>query len=324
MIQLRLWIGKGSRHLRWPGRNVLSGRALDSWRGRLPYMGVLAILAAVAIETFLVEPNRVVLERIEIPIWNLPPEFDGYRIAVLSDLHYPRWTTRAFIQRAVALANRFSPDLIAIPGDICDVPMRAQGFVPSLAGLFDGAHTKDGIVAVLGNHDHWIDVESVRRELEVSTPIRLIENTSILLERAGAFLAIGGVGDHWEGVVAPERVFDGVSDDVPRLLLSHNPDLADEMTANVRVDLMISGHTHGGQLCLPFGRALSVPSRYGNRFRAGLVQGHCHRVYVSRGVASAHRARFLCPPEVTAITLRRSEDPRIAPGGVTTIQPHVR
>jgi predicted MPP superfamily phosphohydrolase len=290
-----------------------SGLSSRERQRRTMWAAVSACLIAAAVDAFLIEPKRLVFERVDIPIWNLPEAFDGYRIAILADLHYPRWTSAEDIQRAIALANAFEPDLIAIPGDICDKMRHKPAKIPNLSGLFDNARATDGIVGVLGNHDHWFHAESIRRELAKNTPVKLIENTSICVERAGALLAIGGVGDLWDGIVAPERTFAGVPLHVPRILLSHNPDLAEEMRDNVRVDVQLSGHTHGGQVCIPFGPALKVPSRYGNKFRAGLVRGKHHRVYISRGVASERHIRFLCPPEVTGVTLRTSNDPRLAP-----------
>jgi predicted MPP superfamily phosphohydrolase len=259
-----------------------------------------------ALDAFLLEPNWLKWERIDVPIAGLPSAFDGYRIALLADLHYPRWTNRAFVRRALTLANKFDPDLLAIPGDICDRHPYQDAFVPSLAGLFDMARTRDGIVATLGNHDHGMGAAGLRRELAAHTPVRLIENRAILIERDGQQIAVGGVGDLWDGIVAPFQAFADVPPGIPRLLLSHNPDVAEFISPDVHVDLMLSGHTHGGQVRFPFGPAPHVGSRYGNKFRAGLVQGKGCRVYVTRGVCSARHVRFWCPPEVTGITLRRA------------------
>ncbi len=280
---------------------------------RLAAFGIAACVLAAAVDAFFIEPKRLVLERVDIPIFNLPEAFDGYRIAILADLHYPRWADAAFVHKAVALANSFEPDLIAIPGDICDKESDKPAPIPDLSGLFDDARAADGVVGVLGNHDHWFHADSVREELAANTPIKLIENTSITLERAGELLAIGGVGDLWHGVVSPECAFAGVPPHVPRILLAHNPDFAEEMTADIRVDLQLSGHTHGGQVCIPFGQAMAMRriSNYGDKFRAGVVGGKHHRVYISRGIASANHLRFCCPPEVTGITLRTSNDPRL-------------
>ena len=274
----------------------------------VPYVAA-GVAAACALDTFLIEPRLLKWERIEVPIVNLPAAFDGYRIALLADLHYPRWTNQAMIRRALALANKFDPDLLAIPGDICDqrpLQVRQNPSAPSLAGLFDAVQTRDGIVATLGNHDHQMNAAHIRRELAAHTPIRLIENKAVLIERDGQHIAVGGVGDLWEGIVAPYQAFADVPPGIPRLLLSHNPDVAEFISPNVRVDLMLSGHTHGGQVRIPFGPAPRVGSRYGNKFRAGLVQGKGCRVYVTRGVCSTRHLRFWCPPEVTGITLRRA------------------
>ncbi len=278
----------------------------------LTAVGIAACLVGLAVDSRFIEPRRICLERIDIPIWNLPVAFDGYRIAIVSDLHYPRWTTREFIHRGLAVANGFQPDLIAVLGDVCDLGFNEPAEIPILAGLFDSACATDGLVGVLGNNDHRFDMQQLRREFAVHTPIRLIENTSICLARGGEMLVIGGIGDLAHGLVAPERTFLGVPPHVSRVLLSHNPDMADQMPANIQVDIQLSGHTHGGQICLPFGRAIVVPSRYGNKFRAGLVRGKRNRVYISRGVASSHHIRFCCPPEVSGITLRRSTDLRHA------------
>lgn len=271
---------------------------------------LLCCLAAIlALDAFFIEPNWLSLEIIEIPIEGLPDSFDGYRIALLSDFHYPRAVEVDFLRKAVALANTFHPDLVALTGDFCDNNRDDPHSVPHLSGLFDGFEALDGIVGVLGNHDHWIGADGIRKEITNHTPIRLIENQSFSIEREGHAIAIGGIGDLWEGVIDVQRTFAGLPDTMPRILLSHNPDTAEELDRAIRVDLQLSGHTHGGQVRIPFGPALKIPSRYGNKFRAGLVQGHSHRVYVTRGVCSVRHVRFWCRPEVTGIILRQAVSP---------------
>ena len=272
----------------------------------VPYVvaGIAGTVAACAVDARFIEPRRLVLERRDIPIARLPPAFDGYRIAIMSDFHYPRWTDSNAVRRAVHLANTFDPDLIVLAGDICDKTGEQPAIAPSLAGLFEDARARDGIVGVRGNHDHYYPAESLRREFAEHTPVRLIENTSFLIMRHGQQIAVGGVGDLWRGEVCPEKAFEGVPADIPRLLVSHNPDLAERIAPDLRIDLMLSGHTHGGQVHLPGFPAPWITSRYGKKFRAGLCQGKGCQVYVSRGVCSTRHLRFLCPPEVSALTLR--------------------
>ena len=274
-------------------------------RRKLIKTAVLGGLALTALDTFAVEPRWLDTTYTTIPIKGLGPEFDGYRIALLADFHLPI-SSKHLIQRALAKAGRFHPDLIAMPGDFVDG--RHKGLpqipMPNFQGIFDMARAHDGVVGTLGNHDHWLGADEVRAQIAAHTPIKLIENEHILIERGNSALAIGGVGDLWRGIVMPAAAFEGVSEGVPRILLSHNPDVAEDMIEDVRVDLQLSGHTHGGQVRVPMGPAPWVPSKYGNKFREGLVEGKHHRVYTTRGVVSSKHARFWCRPEVTCITLR--------------------
>jgi predicted MPP superfamily phosphohydrolase len=206
------------------------------------------------------------------------------------------------------MAMDFKPDIIAMPGDF--VHARNDGDtthqdVPALGSVFAGFGAPDGVIGVLGNHDHWRNAEGVRRELSAS-PIRLIDNSRIVVTRGASSLALAGLGDLWEGELNFDSALGGLSGNVPVILLEHNPDLAETMPDGYRVDLQLSGHTHGGQVRIPFGPAPVLPSRYGNKYREGLVEGPRHRVYVTRGVgfSSPIPVRFFCRPEVTGITLR--------------------
>jgi predicted MPP superfamily phosphohydrolase len=269
----------------------------------------LIVAGAASIDTILVEPNWLAFKTQEVPIRDLPQSFDGYRIALLSDFHIPHCITREFVAKACDMALGFHPDLIAVPGDFVhswDFLNGRQHRLPSLQGYFDTLAAPDGVFGVLGNHDHWLDADGVRRQLEGDTPIKLIDGRHRSIERGGNVIALAGLDDLWQTNLDCAAPLRGIPPNVPRILLQHNPDLAEEMPEGCRVDLQLSGHTHGGHIRIPFGPALIIPSRYGNKFREGLVQGRRHRVYITRGVGTAtpFRARLWCRPEVTGIVLR--------------------
>ena len=131
-----------------------------------------------------------------------------------------------------------------------------------------------------------------------------MENRHRIIERGGDRLAIGGVEDRYLGHPDPVRAFAGLSPEVPRILLSHSPDVAEDQVWPTRVDLQLSGHTHGGEIRLPGLPAFATASDYGQKFVSGLAQGRSHRVYTGRGVGSPRGVRLFCRPEVTHLTLR--------------------
>jgi hypothetical protein len=269
-------------------------------RRRLIAQGTLALAALACGDAFGFEPRRLDFEQTVVPIHGLDRAFDGYRIALLSDFHLPYKSSRELVQEACSMAMAFRPDVIALTGDFVH---KVEDGVPSFAGYFDTLKASDGVFATLGNHDHWVDAQRVRLEILEHTPARLIEQKHVMVRRGGAVLAVGGVGDLMTAEVNPDKAFKNVPPNVPRILLSHNPDIAEKYPWKARVDLQLSGHTHGGEICFPNGYALDVPSQFGNKFRAGLCEGAHHRVYVTRGVCTV-LARLFCRPEVTGIILR--------------------
>ncbi len=277
----------------------VSRRKLLRWTG----YGVAGVVGGSALDAFAVEPNALRFERVRVPVKGLPPAFEGYRIAFVTDVHYPRNISRDFVRRAVAMGNGFRPDLFLFGGDFIDGPS-ASG-VPSLAGLFDAASAPDGVYGVLGNHDWWIDGPGCRAEVERTSPVRFLDNASVRLRKGGDEIALAGLEDLWCRQPDLDAALAGIPPDMPRLLLSHNPDTAESVRGSGRVDLQLSGHTHGGEVVLPFYGPPFLPSRYGDKFARGLVGGALHRVYVSRGITSPRRVRFACRPEVTGITLTR-------------------
>ena len=269
-------------------------------RRQLIKRGLAATVTGTGLYAFFAEPEWLSLERIEIPIHELPPAFDGYKIAVISDIHYPRRIEVPFLNRAFDLVKQAKADILVMPGDFCDG--KGVEIVPALAGVFAQASAPDGVFGVLGNHDHWFDAVAVRREL-ARTPVQLLDNKSVRLRRGLDEIALGGIGDMWCDLVDPERAFEGVPISMPRILLSHNPDFAEDYDRDERIDLQISGHTHGGEVRLPWGYSPVVPSKYGQKFRAGLAEGKSHRVYTSRGICSPRHVRLFCRPEVSLIVL---------------------
>lgn len=283
-----------------PGPRV-TGRGGKATRRQVLRWGAVGGASLLGLDAFAYEPNALGLRGVTLPIVKLPRAFEGYRIAFVTDVHYPRRIAPEFIGRAMAMARAFRPDLILHGGDFVD---RKGGSdrVPSLAGLFESA-APDGVFGVLGNHDHWFDAAAVRRELARSSPVRLLENEHAILSRGDDRLVLGGLEDLWGGKPDLTKTFAGAPEDAPRILLSHNPDTAEACAGAARVDLQISGHTHGGEVVLPLVGPPHIPSRYGRKFERGYVRGALHPVYVSVGVASPRGVRFRCPPEVTVITL---------------------
>jgi len=254
-----------------------------------------------------VEPSRLCIRRYRIAIEDLPPGLDGLRIVHLSDTHHGPYVPLAHIQRAVAASNQLRPDLVLLTGDYVHFSPRA---IPRGVGVFAGLKAPWGCFAVLGNHDHWEGEAACRRRFaQIKVPV--LENTCVFLTPWGVepeprahSLCLGGVGDLTDGDARPRAALAGVPASTPRLLLSHNPDLAELLPAGLRVDLMLAGHTHGGQLALPHSGPFWVPSNYGSKYAGGLCQGPRCPVLVSRGVGmSVLPVRLGVPPEISLITL---------------------
>ncbi len=277
-------------------------------RRQLITLGSVGAFGALLGEALL-EPNRLETIRRNVRIQNLPPSFEGFRIGVLSDIHWGHAIDHTFVSRAIHLLLETKPDLIVLPGDFFHSSQFHSRELQPLEGLFGSLSAKHGVVGVLGNHDHGAGADLVRKELSVNSPIRLIDNDHLMIEIGSDSLAVGGVGDLWEDEVKLDRAFAGVAKDIPRILLSHNPDVAEQVKIDpgTRVDLQISGHTHGGQMVLPGIYDLtSEVSSYGSKFNRDLVKGKRHQVFISKGIARLNRMRFCALPDVACLTLVRA------------------
>jgi uncharacterized protein len=246
---------------------------------------------------------RVVRRTITVP--NLPHPFRGMTVALLADVHHGPFVPLAYVRHVVAMTNALKPDIIALVGDYVH---RHESYIAPAIETLGKLKAIIGKFAVRGNHDnrnyHGIeDFQPRSRTALAEAKLPELDNTGVWLERNGSRLRIGGVGDLWTDHQDLAASLGDATESDATILLSHNPDFV-EMICDCRVGLVLSGHTHGGQIIVPGFGAPIVPSRYGQKYLYGLVQGPCCRVFVTRGAGTiAPPVRFLCRPEVVLITL---------------------
>jgi uncharacterized protein len=235
----------------------------------------------------------------EVYIDDLASTFDGYRIAFLTDTHVASFIRRSFYDEIVARTNRFDPDLILLGGDFVTwrrhIPLMTEVLLTDL-------RARDGMLAVLGNHDYWASGDEVRNAM-IAYGVEFVINRSHTIRRNGAELPVVGIDEIYRGepdvAAALAEVKPG-----PRIGLTHHPDAID-ILGGQRIDLLVCGHTHGGQIRFPFFGAIVVPSMHESRYAQGFHRVGSVLMYVSRGVGAIPPVRILCRPEVATFTLRR-------------------
>jgi uncharacterized protein len=216
------------------------------------------------------------------------PAATGPRIAVLTDLHVGSpFNDLNRLRDIVRRTNAARPDVICMLGDFVTQGVRGGTFVPpeEIAEALGDLKAPGGVFAVLGNHDGWLDHDRVERAL-VKNRVRVVEDTAVRIGTDGSAWWLAGISDLWTGRHDISAALAGVKDDgSPVILMTHNPDVFPDVPS--RVALTLAGHTHGGQVWLPFiGRPI-VPSAFGQRFAAGhIVEGGRH-LFVTTGVGTS-------------------------------------
>ena len=265
-------------------------------------LGVLLLGGLVYVRK--VEPEDVQVVPVSLVLPRLDAVFDGYRIAQISDIHADGWMTPGRVLSLVNLVNAEAPDLVAITGDFAtysrfrSLIRHASRLVAPLRRL----QATDGVVAVLGNHDHKTDARTVRRVLAASGVIEL-HNAVLTLRRGGESLYLCGVDDLKEGAPRLDLALERLSEEGAAVLLAHEPDFADESAATGRFDLQLSGHSHGGQVGVPLLRYPFLP-KLSRKYPTGLYRVGDMFLYTNRGLGAHPRFRFNCRPEITVFTLR--------------------
>ncbi len=248
-----------------------------------------------------VEPRWFEIERVEMPLPRLETLFDGYRIAQLSDIHLGDGLSQARLDHIVQKTNALGADLIVMTGDF--VSSHAQFQEKKLAQSLAKLHAPDGVLAVLGNHDHWANAGIVRRALR-DAGVRELRNDVHVLRRGTAHTYIVGADDPGLGKADIARPVASLPARGAAILLAHEPDFADEFSLLGRFDLQLSGHSHAGQVCLPFFGPILLPGN-GRKYPRGQYQVNDMILYTNRGVGSSGiPVRFNCRPEISLFTLR--------------------
>ena len=263
-----------------------------------------------------IERHWLEISRFDVALPTLPAAFDGMRIAQISDIHLDNFTEPFFLRHIVDLTNSLKPDAIVLTGDFVtsryrpsrDFTKFAVGSAWQCANILTGLECK-ARYAVLGNHDFGVGPIQVTEAL-TDNGIIVLRNAYLPIERAGARFWLAGVDDPFSGRPNPDAAIPPRIQNVPNepvVLLCHAPDYADLLlrrTSGQAVDLMLSGHTHGGQIRIPFLRPFRLPP-FGRKYVEGWFHLDRMQLYVNRGIGAIGLPfRFNCPPEITLFTLR--------------------
>src|SRR6266851_2527032 len=257
-----------------------------------------------ALSTALDEP---VIEYVDIRMPRLPQAFDGFRIVQLSDFHYDPFFDDSIIQSAVAKTNELKPDLVVLTGDYVTqhklYGRRQSAHVAEPCGrLLQGIRSRLGTFAVLGNHDVMTDPNFVTATLG-SNGVRVLRNVSVPFERERTRIWLAGVDDVLEKHNDLDQTLKNIPSGESTIVLVHEPDYADVVSRR-QVDLQLSGHSHGGQVRLPFIGAPYLPP-LARKYPWALRKVRNLLLYTNRGLGTIGvPLRLNCPPEITVVTLR--------------------
>lgn len=267
-----------------------------------------AVTVGLALDAGEVCRHDLRLERRTIAIPGLPEAFSGLRIAQLSDIHFAEYTEPFFVREAVRRINALHPDIVLLTGDFVTMaPISnkySQLYAPVVAEILGGIECPHRW-GVLGNHDWMVNGTLVCESME-SVKIPILRNQYLPFERDGARIWLAGIMDalSWESNIPATVPPTAARDREKVILMAHEPDVLPAVAQTNAFDLMLSGHTHGGQVRLPFLPPLFLPP-LGKRFVEGHFQMGRTQLYVNRGLGAVGLPfRFRCPAELTEITLR--------------------
>lgn len=248
-----------------------------------------------------IEPNWIEVVPIQLTIPYLDRTFDQFKIVQISDLHVGKFMPESRLTRIIKLVNQQQPDAIAITGDI--ITRRSHFDSEQLQQQLSQLHANYLSVAVLGNHDHWAKKIDLLKKTLAQSNINNLDNQVYIIERDDKKLALAGLDDPYWGKPDLNKIISQLPDQVPGILLVHEPDYIEDNADVRRFALQLSGHSHGGQVKIPFFAPFVLP-RGGRKYFAGLNQVGDTITYTNRGLGMTNLPiRIGSRPEITVFTL---------------------
>ncbi len=251
-----------------------------------------------------IEPNRFVVARqtLFLPNWN--ENLNGFKIAVISDIHIGTGSIDLKkLNRIVQKTNTQNPDLILLLGDFDAKYIQLSGIsVNQISEVLKHFKSKYGVIAILGNHDY--KPEGIVKNILKNAQIPVLENESIFIYPDRQKIKVIGFKDLWHYKLNPEKVIGHI--ETPSIVLVHNPDIFPQIPDSI--SLTLSGHTHGGEIYLPFIGAPFIPSKFNAKYRKGYVVENNKHLYVTGGIGTLSGFRTFNPPEIVILTINKQTE----------------
>ena len=273
--------------------------------GVIVLSGLVGLVLLLAIWGFLIEPGLLLVRHVTIETAKWPAALPPLRMVAVADIHAGApYVDAAKLDRIVAEVNAQNPDVVLLLGDyviqrvLFGTPMPPE----TIAGHLGGLRAKHGVFAVLGNHDWYDDGQRVWRAFE-SAGIPVLENRAVPLPGSDDRIWLAGIADDSTRHPDPAGTFRPIPVEAAVVALTHDPAVFPDIPA--RAALTLAGHTHGGQVSIPFWGVLFIPGRSPLRYAHGHIAENGNDLYVTSGIGTtALPVRFDAPPEIVVITLR--------------------
>lgn len=248
-----------------------------------------------------IEPNLLSITRRDLKLTRWPKALNGFRIALITDLHYRPGTDDGLFEKLAPAIAETSPDLIAFTGDFVTTDPSS---LVECTRMLRGLEAPQGLFASPGNHDRWhCSPSQLKKEIEAAG-ISYLNNDNTLISIKGEPILLNGLDSYWGGAPNPARAWKAHRNEIPVISLVHEPDPFETLAQTRPLDLQLSGHTHGGQCQIPLLGYAPARVKYGRKFLYGEYTQSGSHLFVGRGLGTVGpRVRFACPPELAVLTL---------------------